>query len=77
VGEAKLRHTVDALPLLRSLERKALRLPRRSPRMRYAVAAPRAVEHAPSEVLTVTAHDVFGLEGEPPPRYPRLSHVVE
>jgi hypothetical protein len=64
VGEAKLRRVVDARPIVASLERKAERLPWRSETLRYAVAAPFEVQHAPAGVLTVTAVDIFGIPGE-------------
>jgi AAA+ ATPase superfamily predicted ATPase len=64
-GEAKLHHTVEAEPILRALERKVERLPRRAPTVRLAIAAGLAVVGAPPEVLTVTATDIFGLDGEP------------
>ena len=65
VGEAKLHHTINAAPLLRSLERKVEHLPRRGPNLRLALAAGHAVVGAPPEVLTVTASDIFGIDGEP------------
>lgn len=63
-GEAKLHHTVSAPPLLAVLERKAELLPRRAERMRLALAAGVAVVDAPPDVLTVTAADIFGVDGE-------------
>jgi AAA+ ATPase superfamily predicted ATPase len=65
-GEAKLHSTVEAGPLLRALERKVERLPRRATNMRLALAAGYAVIDAPPEVLTFTAADIFGIDGEPP-----------
>ncbi len=75
VGEAKLRRAVDARPLVSALERKAERLPRRSETLRYAVAAPLEVQHAPAGVLTVTAADIFGIRGEKMKKRP--TRVIE
>lgn len=60
VGEAKWSKRIDATPIVRQLEHKAVALPRRAPEMRYAVAARQTVTHA-SGVLPVTAHDVFDV----------------
>lgn len=64
VGEAKLRTVVDGRPIVVALEKKAERLPRRSESLRYAVAAPFEVQHAPEGVITVTAVEIFGIPGE-------------
>ena len=76
VGEAKLRRSIEAPPLLRALEHKAQRLPRLSRNLRFALAAPMAVLDAPPDVRTITAADIFGIEGEPPPAYAH-DYVVE
>ena len=64
-GEAKLHHSISAPPLLRALERKTELLPRRASTMRLALAAGDAVVDAPpAGVLTYTARDIFGVDGE-------------
>jgi hypothetical protein len=71
VGEAKLHHTIDARPLLTSLQQKAQRLPKRAGHMRLAIGGPLFVQNAPPEVLVVTAADIFGIPNEGDHETPR------
>ncbi|MHB1500148.1 MAG: ATP-binding protein [Candidatus Dormibacteria bacterium] len=77
VGEAKLRRSVEAPPLLRALEQRALRLPSVSRDLRLALAAPGEVLEAPPGVLVITAEDIFGIQQEPRLGHPRpRSHCI-
>jgi uncharacterized protein len=59
VGEAKWKRSVDARPLVRTLERKAERLPRIRQPLRFAVCARERVRDAPPQSLAVTSADIF------------------
>lgn len=59
-GEAKWVKRIDARRAVRELERKTEALPNGGSGMRFAVAARETVDHAPADVLAVTAADVFG-----------------
>jgi len=59
VGEAKWTKSLDAVPLLRTLERKAERLPRVRQPLRFAVCAREQVRNATAGSLAVTAADIF------------------
>ena len=59
VGEAKWTKSIDAVPLLRALERKAERLSRVRQPLRFSVCARERVRNAPGRSLAVTAADIF------------------
>jgi len=66
-GEAKWARTVDGPTLLADLQRKASHLPVPVDDLRFALCAREEVARAPSDVLTVTAADVFSSTLPTPP----------
>lgn len=59
VGEAKWKKSVDAGPIVRTLERKAESLPRVREPLRFAVSARERVRNPPARALAVTSADIF------------------
>lgn len=59
VGEAKWKKTVDARPLLATLERKAEGLPRIREPLRFAICARGRIRNVATGSLAVTAADIF------------------